>query len=83
MAHQNSDPPLTRAAHMTGGLNSENQTSNDLRDFSKCVAVLRSILYQDRSLDKVEFLFMEKQMQVLQIAYLRWKRKHVWRTDFH
>ncbi len=83
MTHQNGESPLTRAAHMTGSLSSKNHPNNELRDFSKCVAVLRSILYQDRPLDKVEFLFMEKQMQVLQIAYLRWKRKHVWPTDIH
>jgi len=38
---------------------------------------LRDVLYQDRSLTEAEFLFMDNHFQVLQMAYLRWKRKHI------
>jgi hypothetical protein len=44
--------------------------------FGKCTVVLRSVLYQDRSLSEAEFHFMENHFHVLEMAYLRWKRKH-------
>jgi hypothetical protein len=44
--------------------------------FGKCAVVLRSVLYQDRSLSEAEFHFMENHFHVLEMAYLRWKRKH-------
>ena len=47
-----------------------------LREFAKCASALRDLLYDDRALDEEEFLFMDKQFQVLQMAYLRWKRVH-------
>jgi hypothetical protein len=34
------------------------------------------VLHQDRSLNEVEMLFIENHFQVVQMAYLRWKRKH-------
>jgi hypothetical protein len=34
------------------------------------------VLYQDRALNEVEFLFIENHFQVLQMVYLRWKRRH-------
>ncbi len=53
-----------------------NETDNTLREFRQCAVALRNVLYQDRSLSEVEFHFMENHFQVLQMAYLRWKRKH-------
>ncbi len=47
-----------------------------LKQFGECAAVLRTILYQDAALSDTEFLFIENHFQVLQMAYLRWKRKH-------
>jgi hypothetical protein len=74
---------ITRTIHTIGYANSKIRVENDLRNFSECVVAWRTILYQDRPLDRMEFLFMEEHMQVLQMAYLRWKRKQVWSTDFH
>ena len=37
---------------------------------------LRTVLHQDRPLSLEEFLFMENHFRVLEMAYLRWKRKH-------
>ena len=53
-----------------------NETDNTLREFGKCAVALRNVLYQDRALNEVEFLYIENHFQVLQMAYLRWKRKH-------
>jgi hypothetical protein len=53
-----------------------NETDNTLREFGKCAVALREVLYQDRPLDEMEFRFIDNHFQVLQMAYLRWKRKH-------
>jgi len=50
--------------------------SKILHQFSQCAAVLRDVLYDDRAVDDEEFIFIDKHFQILQIAYLRWKRKH-------
>lgn len=47
-----------------------------LRDFAQCASALRDLLYDDRLLNEEECLFMDKHFQVLQMAYLRWKRIH-------
>lgn len=54
----------------------QNETDNSLKEFAKCAVALRHVLYQDRPLNEVEFLFIENHFQVLEMAYLRWKRKH-------
>ena len=47
-----------------------------LHQFGQCAAVLRDVLYDDRLVDEEEFIFIDKHFQILQLAYLRWKRKH-------
>ena len=47
-----------------------------LHEFAHCVSALRKLFYEERPLDKAEFLFMEKSFEVLQMAYLRWKRRY-------
>ena len=54
----------------------QNEMDNPLREFGTCAVVLRNVLYQDRALNEVEFLFIENHFRVLEMAYLRWKRKH-------
>jgi hypothetical protein len=83
MAHRKGESPITRTMHTIGEANHKTQAENDLRSFSECVVALRTIFYQDRPLERVEFVFMENHMQVLQMAYFRWKRKQLWSTDFH
>ena len=53
-----------------------NGLDNPLREFAKCAVAMRNVLYHDRSLKEEEFLFMENHFQALEMAYLRWKRKH-------
>lgn len=52
------------------------QTDSTLREFGKSAVALRTVLHQDRPLSLEEFLFMENHFRVLEMAYLRWKRKH-------
>ena len=47
-----------------------------LHRFGHSAAVLRDVLYDDRVVDDQEFVFIDKHFQILQLAYLRWKRKH-------
>lgn len=54
----------------------QNEMANTLREFGKGVAALRDVMDQDRSLTDMELLFIENHFQVIQMAYLRWKRKH-------
>ena len=55
----------------------QNETDDTLREFGKCAVALRNVLYQDRALQTMEFHFIDNHFQVLQMAYLRWKRKHM------
>jgi hypothetical protein len=52
------------------------ERDNTLIEFGRCAVTLRNVLYQDRALDEAEFSFMDNHFQVLEMAYLRWKRKH-------
>lgn len=65
---------LPRTARETANAKDTNEADNILTKFRKCAEALREVLYQDRPLDETEFLFIDNQFQVLQMAYLRWKR---------
>jgi hypothetical protein len=67
---------LAQTAREVPDAKDNNETDNTLREFGKCAVALRNVLYQDRSLNEVEFLFIENHFHVIQMAYLRWKRKH-------
>jgi hypothetical protein len=54
----------------------QNEMAATLREFGKSVAALRDVMDQNRSLTDMELLFIENHFQVIQMAYLRWKRKH-------
>ena len=47
-----------------------------LHQFGQYASVLRDLLYDDRALEEEEFIFIDKHFQILNLAYLRWKRKH-------
>jgi len=47
-----------------------------LHQFGQCASVLRDMLYDDGALGEEEFIFIDKHFQILNMAYLRWKRKH-------
>ena len=50
--------------------------ANTLREFGKSATALRDVMDQNRSFSDMELLFIENHFQVIQMAYLRWKRKH-------
>ena len=52
------------------------ESGANLKKFGECATALKKALYQDAALSDTEFLFMDNHFQVLQMAYLRWKRKH-------
>jgi hypothetical protein len=49
---------------------------NTLREFWKSAIALREAMDQGGSLTDMELLFIENHVQVIQMAYLRWKRKY-------
>ena len=67
---------LAQPAREVPDARDNNETDNTLREFGKCAVALRNVLHQDGTLNEVELLFIENNFQVLQMAYLRWKRKH-------
>jgi hypothetical protein len=70
------DTLLVQPAREVPEAKDNGETDNRLREFGKCAVALRNMLHQDGSLKEVELLFIENHFQVLQMAYLRWKRKH-------
>ena len=63
------------SAQAQGGIPKEDR-GEILHRFGHSAAVLRDLLYDDRIVDDQEFVFIDKHFQILQLAYLRWKRKH-------
>jgi hypothetical protein len=49
---------------------------NSVQRFGECAVALRDILYQDAPLSEAECLHIDNHFHVLEMAYLRWKRKH-------
>jgi hypothetical protein len=74
--HMAVDTLLAQPAREVPDAKDNDETDNRLREFGKCAVALRNVLHQDRTLNEVELLFIENHFQVLQMAYLRWKRKH-------
>ena len=58
-----------------GGIQADDR-AEILHRFGQSAAALRDVLYDDRVVDDEEFIFIDKHFQILQMAYLRWKRKH-------
>jgi hypothetical protein len=49
-------------------------THKTLKEFSTCCLALCEVLHSDKPLDEMELLFIDNHLQVLQMAYVRWKR---------
>ena len=69
-------PQLAQAAREVTDAQDHSETDNPLREFGTCAVALRNVLYQDRPLNEMEFLFIENHFRIVEMAYLRWKRKH-------
>ena len=61
----------------------KDDSADRLHQFGQCASVLRDLLYDDRTLDEEEFIFIDKHFQILNMAYLRWKRKHRLTDEAH
>lgn len=83
MAHGNNERSLTHTPYPLCAIQSNDHATTVLKDFVKYSVTLGNILYDDSPLKDTEYVFMENHMQVLEVAYLRWKRKHMWPTNFH
>jgi hypothetical protein len=67
---------LSQTAREVANAKDQNEMANILMEFGKSVVALRDVMDQDRSFSDMELLFIENHFQVIQMAYLRWKRKH-------
>ena len=67
---------FSQTAREVADAKDQNEMANTLREFGKSVVALRDLMDQDRSFTDMELLFIENHFQVIQMAYLRWKRKH-------
>lgn len=76
MAHLTVETSLGHTVREVGDAKGGLHTDNTLREFGKAAVALRTVLHQDRPLSQEEFLFIENHFRVLEMAYLRWKRKH-------
>ena len=54
----------------------QKEMANILREFGQSAVALCDVMDQGRSFTDMELLFIENHFQVIQMAYLRWKRKH-------
>ncbi len=66
----------SQIARVVADAKDQTEMANTLREFGKSVVALRDVMDQDRSFTDMELLFIENHFQVIQMAYLRWKRKH-------
>ena len=64
------------AARATEGRVPNDDRGEILHRFGQCATVLRDVLYDDRAVNDEDFIFIDRHFQILQMAYLRWKRKH-------
>ncbi|MEO6202752.1 MAG: hypothetical protein ABIU05_17055 [Nitrospirales bacterium] len=76
MAHLAVETSLGHTVPEVGDGKGGIHTDNTLSEFGKSAMALRTVLYQDRPLNQQEFHFMENHFRVLEMAYLRWKKKH-------
>jgi hypothetical protein len=67
---------LSQIAREVADAKDQNEMANTLKAFGKGVVALRDLMDQNRCFTDMELLFIENHFQVIQMAYLRWNRKH-------
>ena len=70
------DVPFSPRAREDEEAKDQHDTASTLRAFGKGAAALCGVMDQGRSLTDMELLLIENHVQVVQMAYLRWKRRH-------
>lgn len=69
--------PVSPIAREKVDVKDQHEIVNTLREFWKSAMALRDVMDQGRSLTDMELLYIENHFQVIQMAYLRWKRKYM------
>jgi len=75
MAHMTGESLLAQPACEIVDAKTHKETDHALREFWKSTVALRNVLDQDRSLTDLELLLLKNHFHVMQMAYLRWKRR--------
>ena len=66
---------LSRTAREVANAKDQSEMANTLREFGKSAVALRDLMDQDSFFTDMDLLFIENHFQVIQMAYLQWKRK--------
>ena len=69
-------PSTNLSAREEADAKRKNELDHTLREFGKSAIALCDVMDQGRFLTDMELLFIENHFQVVQMAYVRWKRKH-------
>lgn len=67
---------LSRTAREVANAKDQSEMANTLREFGKSAVALRDLMDRDSFFTDMDLLFIENHFQVIQMAYLRWKRKY-------
>ena len=70
------DSPFSPRVRKEAKASEPHELTTRLREFGTSVVALCELLDQGRSLTDMDVLFLENHFQVIQMAYLRWKRKY-------
>ena len=70
------DVPCSQGVREEEEAKNQHEMTTTLRAFGKSTVALCDVMDQGRSLTDMELLFIENHFQVIQMAYLRWKRKY-------
>lgn len=76
MPHPAVNTMVAQPLHEMTDAKHANDTEERLRVFAKYAVALRNVLYEDKPLNEMEIVFIENHFQVLEMAFLRWKRQH-------
>jgi hypothetical protein len=76
MAHFAVHTPVAQPSHEMDDARNTNETEETLGAFARHASALRNVLYEDKPLKEMEFFFIENHFHTLEMAFLRWKRKH-------
>jgi hypothetical protein len=68
-------PSMHLSADEEADARGKNELDHTLREFGKSAIALCDVMDQGRSLTDIELLFIENHFQIVQMAYVRWKRK--------
>lgn len=68
--------PFSPIARETVDAKDQHEISNTLREFWKSAIALCDVMDQGRTPTDMDLFFIENHFHVIQMAYLRWRRKY-------